>query len=150
MMAPRPLILGLGSPHGDDQAGWLVVGELHERGWDKADARMLSQPVDLLDCLPTNRRLLLCDAAAGKTPGYLRTWIWPEQTLPTLIRGGTHDLTLAEVLEYAQELKLLDTSVELRTIDGVTWTPFSTPCDAVRDAADLLATQIHKEEAIHA
>lgn len=148
-MPPRPLVIGLGSPHGDDQAGWLVVCVLQERGWNNADARLLAQPVDLLDCLPTNRRLLLCDAAGGNTPGNFRTWIWPSQSLPSKKPGGTHDLTLADVLEYARELKLIETSVEIRTIDGITWTPFSEPCAAVRKAANLLAVRIH-EEAVHA
>lgn len=144
-MPIRPLVIGVGSPHGDDQAGWLVVGELQKRGWDMTEARQISQPIDLLDCLPTDRRLLLCDAAGGPTPGNCRTWIWPMQLLPTRKRGGTHDLTLPDVLEYARGLKMLADSAELRTIDGTTWTPFSEPCNAVRNAAHLLATQLHEE-----
>ena len=147
MTHPRPFVVGLGSPHGDDQAGWLVVEKLHAWGWEQADARNLSQPVDLLDWLPTDRRLLMCDAAEAipGCSGNCRTWIWPEQSLPTLKPGGSHDLALAEILEYARQLKLHDTSVELRTIDGANWTPFSEPSEAVRAAAERLATLIHEE-----
>jgi hydrogenase maturation protease len=51
-MKPQKILLaGLGSPHGDDQAGWLVVDELSQAfsGEDHVVCRKASVPIDLLD-----------------------------------------------------------------------------------------------------
>ena len=44
-----PLIVGLGSHHGDDQAGWLVIDRLQERGYPTSRLVRLRKPADLLD-----------------------------------------------------------------------------------------------------
>ncbi len=142
-MKPRPLVIGLGSPHGDDQAGWLVVKALHSRGWSDREARNISQPIDLIDTLPDPRPLLLCDAACGNGQvGCCRSWNWPEQDLPTRNPSGSHNLPLAGVLELARELKILNGPVELRTINGSAWNSFSDPCRDVAMAAEQLAAEI--------
>jgi hydrogenase maturation protease len=51
MKTLRILLAGLGSPHGDDQAGWLMVDELAEAlsREDLVECRKASIPIDLLD-----------------------------------------------------------------------------------------------------
>jgi|GEM_PF-5334548 len=51
MKTSRILLAGLGSPHGDDQAGWLMVEQLAEAfsGEDCVECRKVSNPIDLFD-----------------------------------------------------------------------------------------------------
>lgn len=143
MTKQRPFVIGLGSPHGDDQAGWLVVEALQQRGWSEQEARNISQPIDLIDLLPDPRPLLLCDAASDReSTGRCRSWNWPEQELPTLKPAGSHNIPLAGVLELARKLKVLKGSVELRTIDGSDWTSFTQAAATVAAAARQLAAEI--------
>jgi hydrogenase maturation protease len=60
----RVLIAGLGSPHGDDQAGWLVVEKLAIECQDDPDimVRRASIPLDLLDWMEGVDVLHICDA----------------------------------------------------------------------------------------
>lgn len=60
----RILIAGLGSPHGDDQAGWLVVEKLASECQDDPDimVRRASIPLDLLDWMEGVDVLHICDA----------------------------------------------------------------------------------------
>ena len=57
-----PLVVGLGSFHGDDQAGWLVIDSLWALGYPVRSARKATHPADLLDDLPAGRPLTVCDA----------------------------------------------------------------------------------------
>jgi len=142
MSSGRPYVIGLGSPHGDDQAGWLVVEALRLRGWNASEARNVAQPVDVLDTLPVDRPLLVCDAANGESVGAFRTWSWPTMELPTLKPSGSHNMPLASVLELARQLRLLNGSVVVKTIDGKNWTSFSKASEAVELAARKLADEI--------
>lgn len=143
MTKRRPFVIGLGSPHGDDQAGWLVVEALQQRGWSDREARNISQPIDLIDLLPDPRPLLLCDAASDRdSTGRCRRWIWPDQELPTSKPSGSHNLPLAGVLELARKLNVLNGVVELRTIDGSDWTSFAQADANVAAAARKLAATI--------
>lgn len=143
MTRQRPLVLGLGSPHGDDQAGWLVVHALHHRGWSDREAKCLAHPIDLLDLLPDSRPIVLCDAAGGRdSTGLLRRWNWPGQGLPSRKPTGSHTLPLAGVLELARELNVLSQGVEVRTIDGTDWTAFADADRQVSAAAAALAAEL--------
>ena len=58
------LIVGVGSAHGDDQAGWLVADELTQQIPDDSfiSVRKASVPLDLLDWLGNIKVLHLIDA----------------------------------------------------------------------------------------
>lgn len=60
----RILIAGLGSPHGDDQAGWLIAENLASQCQENSDTmiRRASIPLDLLDWLEGVDVLHICDA----------------------------------------------------------------------------------------
>ena len=60
----RILIAGLGSAHGDDQAGWLVAENLASQCQEYPDitVRRASIPLDLLDWLEGVDVLYICDA----------------------------------------------------------------------------------------
>jgi hydrogenase maturation protease len=100
------LFVGLGSPHGDDQVGWLVAERLDAGpppGWA---VRRATVPLDLFDWLGGIGRLVLCDACTGGgRPGQLHRWRWPDATIAGLLRPlGSHDFGLQDVLRLADTL----------------------------------------------
>lgn len=151
-MTAGPLIVGLGSPHGDDRAGWLVIDELHRRGVAPAAARIAHHPSDLLDWLPDFNPppcpLVICDAAHAEAgagmdePGACRDWSWPRRRWPVEVMRASHTLPLEDVLQMARTLNLLPEEVIVWTIAGTKFDPLSEPQDAVRHAARELAIQL--------
>ncbi|MCA9223103.1 MAG: hypothetical protein KDA71_22445 [Planctomycetales bacterium] len=69
-MPPRQvLVFGLGSPHGDDQAGWLVARQIAEQVVDegltnRVQVYELRSPWDLLDHLCPDAPIVIVDAFA--------------------------------------------------------------------------------------
>jgi Ni,Fe-hydrogenase maturation factor len=58
----RVRILGIGSPSGDDQAGWLVADALQDAGLEDVDIDKLDRPGTSLIPLLAVSRLILIDA----------------------------------------------------------------------------------------
>jgi len=72
-----PFVAGLGSHHGDDQAGWLVIEELRKRGFPPNQLARILHPADLLDLIHGQESLVICDACMGKdSPGKIRRMNW--------------------------------------------------------------------------
>jgi len=62
----RVRILGIGSPTGDDQAGWLTVDALLAAGLDEVDIKKLDRPgANLIPLLENASRVILIDAMQG-------------------------------------------------------------------------------------
>lgn len=102
------LLVGIGSPFGDDRLGWLVVGEIERRGGSNAHTRRARAPADLLDWLEGIDRLVVCDACHGGGPaGSWRRFDWPTTSLDDVAFSGTHDMSLAATLALAEQLGLL-------------------------------------------
>ena len=75
-------IVGLGSHHGDDQAGWLVMDRLQQRNFPPQQMTRLRHPIDLLDVIDTEMSLVICDACYGSgNPGPVS---YTHLTLPTI------------------------------------------------------------------
>jgi hydrogenase maturation protease len=139
----RPRIIGLGSPHGDDQAGWLIVDCLRERGYPLSLLRKASHPADLLDDLSSAGPLLICDACEGTgDAGAIHHWQWPDEALQTRCSGGTHNLPLAHVLELANQLADHRLAATVWGVSGSQWVPASSPSRAVQEAARDVAARI--------
>lgn len=88
-MRTETLFVGVGSPHGDDRAGWLVAdalsdlfgtdvstqasgtlnaGGLPSRKYPSLAIRKTCIPADLLDWLDGAAKLIICDALCGAGP----------------------------------------------------------------------------------
>lgn len=116
-MPPQPLFVGIGSPNGDDRIGWAVAHELSRlaasaSALDSSKTiplipaiRKAANPADLLDWLDDIGRLVVCDACRGNgPPGRVSRWVWPQLPVELTHPSGTHQLSLAGVLELASVL----------------------------------------------
>lgn len=120
MSSPRTLIVGIGSPHGDDQAGWQVAERLVGT-FDQAevDVRQIASPAKLLDWLEGVERLVICDACRGLGQvGQVRRWKWPAAELQEVAWSGTHDVSLPAVLRLADRLERLPAEVAIWAVEG--------------------------------
>lgn len=141
-----PLVIGLGSHHGDDQAGWLIIDRLRELGFPPARLMKALHPADLLDDIESSPSLLMCDACQGMSPvGTIHRWQWPADSLQTLRSPTTHDLGLPAVLELAMRLERCPPRVEIWAVEGREWAPGTMPGDAVRAAASVVAETIWRK-----
>ncbi len=58
----RPLVVGIGSPHGDDQAGWLLIERLSSQVSSQVRLRTASVPHNLIDWSDDCDALYIIDA----------------------------------------------------------------------------------------
>ncbi len=112
-MSPRAsdLVIGLGSPHGDDCLGWRLVELLAPR-WRPGRALAVAEPLRLLNALEGMQRLWIVDACqANQPPGSWVRCVWP--ALPAALHRGTstHAMPLVDVLHLGQHMGTLPATV---------------------------------------
>jgi hydrogenase maturation protease len=104
-MARATKVIGVGSHHGDDRAGWEVAERLRRRANLGAEIVSVSDVSNLLHHFDDCDRLILIDAClSGDTPGTVKRLEWPDARIRS--RGGTstHGLGIADALELAEQL----------------------------------------------
>lgn len=108
------IVSGIGSPHGDDQAGWEVARQIERRKYNHVRVKLTRTPADLLDWIEPGMDLLICDACqgAGKA-GSVHQWEWPCGQLEKIRWSGTHQMSLSGVLELAEQLGRLPEHVRI-------------------------------------
>lgn len=143
----RPIVMGLGSPHGDDQAGWLVVDFLERMGYPSERLRRLRHPAEMLDHFAADETYLVCDACRGSESQRVARWIWPDERLRGLHGRGTHDMAVSDVLELARTLQRCPPTVEVWAVAGDSWEPNAPPRAEVFKAARDVAETILKKHA---
>lgn len=144
-MTNRTLFVGLGSPHGDDRAGWLVMDRLRDCGVAATDAVALQSPDEIWQHSTADRELAICDAAVDLGDvGTICRWVWPGVRLPEG-RHGSHDLPLHEVLVLGQTLGMCPANVVIWTITGGCFVPDAEVSPAVRAAAVSLADSLWRD-----
>ncbi len=143
----QQLIVGVGSPHGDDQAGWLVAerlaGQLASAG---VSVRRARSPAELLDWLDQLERLIICDASRGLgRAGEVRRWTWPDAQLDSATWSGTHDLALPTVLELAGRLGRLPPQVLVWSVEAAETGALAACSPAVAAVLPRLTDEIARE-----
>jgi hydrogenase maturation protease len=114
----RILIAGLGSPHGDDQAGWLVVEKLASECPDDPDimVRRASIPLDLLDWMEGVDVLHICDACeATETPAKLHRFTYRDKT-DVWASGGRESPDLCRVTTVDQGIDIPRSPLSLNSL----------------------------------
>ena len=138
-----PFVIGLGSHHGDDRAGWLVLDRLRERHYPQTHLIRLQHPADLLDVIDVEKSLVICDACVGAgIPGSIHLFRWPSDKLCYEKASGSHDLSLCSVMELGRQLGGLPEAAEIWTLEGTVWSAGTEPSDLVRSSAIQLADRI--------
>ena len=142
----RLLFVGLGSPHGDDQAGWLVASKLQQRLAGQPETlacRLAKSPSDLPDWLDDVTHLIVCDCCESPTQlGKLRLWHWPADRFVRTRSSSSHQLGLPDVLDLATNIGRLPPRVEIWAIGGGRFAPETEPSALVREACQRLVLQL--------
>jgi hydrogenase maturation protease len=113
------LIVGLGSPHGDDQLGWVAIDRIMPRLPAGNSALKVNGGLDLLECLDARESAVIIDSAApAGQPGTLRTFDWPSPLLAECERLSTHGLGLVAALKLAEALDRLPRDVRIYTVEA--------------------------------
>ncbi len=136
------LIVGLGSPHGDDQLGWVAIDLIRPRLPAGVSAQKIRGGLDLLECLEGHDTVVIVDASApAGRPGLIRSFAWPCPELPELAPWSTHGLELVEALQLAETLGLLPRNLVIYTIEARDISPLAALGDDIaRQAEGLVET----------
>lgn len=104
-MPPRELIIGVGSPHGDDAVGWRIANEFATSVPTHVRVLAIREPTQMLPLLADCDRLWIIDGSrGGRRPGEITRFAWHMGcTLPDG-RTSTHGLGVDSVLRLASTL----------------------------------------------
>jgi hydrogenase maturation protease len=141
------LIVGIGSPHGDDVAGWkvaeLLANDLDQNG---ICVKKATSPIQILDWIESVDELILCDACRGLgDPGDVRQWDWPAHELVHASWSGTHDFSLTASLQLADRLDRLPPKVVIWTVEAAMGDTLDAMSPAVGAAVPTLVRLIASE-----
>jgi hydrogenase maturation protease len=142
-------VLGIGSPSGDDQAGWLTVDALLASGVsadEKIGIEKLDRPganlIPLLDKAPW---VILIDAMQSDAQvGRIRRFDrkdWPEYSQGL----SSHGFGVLDALSLAQALGSLPARLDLYGIEIGSANPDEVPGDSIQAASRQLAQRIAAE-----
>ena len=142
----RVRILGIGSPSGDDQAGWLAVDALLAQGAQRDEGvviEKLDRPgATLVALLQHVEQAILIDAMqCGGEPGSIKRF--DQQDWPNYRQGlSSHGLGVLDALLLARELGSLPPRLDLYGIEIASAHPGEQAGSEIRAAAQQLAKRI--------
>ena len=142
----RTLVVGIGSPHGDDQIGWAVMRQLALQTPGDIEIKTAIQPAELLDWIQDVDQLIICDACqADGATGEIYRWQWPTESIATCKHAGSHDLSLPFVLSLADRLGKLPQRVIVWGVEVGDVSPGALLSEAVRLAIPKLVERIFED-----
>jgi len=157
--ASERLVVGIGSSHGDDQAGWLVADLLQqrlERGQvvlSGCGVRKAAVPLDLLHWLDGVSELIICDACVAENPDATVQKLTltdgddgqlledPRIEIPETPRGS-HGYGVMDVLQLLQKTLGRLPATTLWLIPGKVYSPGSEVSEVVRKAVIQVAQEV--------
>jgi hydrogenase maturation protease len=140
------VVVGLGSPHGDDQLGWIAVDRLQPLLPADSIGHKIGAPIELVDCLHGHETALIIDAAApASRPGTHRSFLWPCSDLTSGAAWSTHGVGLVEALRLAEALGRLPRRVQIDTIEAGDTTPGAAMSAMVARSLDALVGAILRD-----
>jgi hydrogenase maturation protease len=137
-------VVGIGSPFGDDQAGWQVVERLRGRLPAGVELLALDRPgAALVNRMRDADWFILVDALEPRgTPG--RVCRVDPEALPPGRRLSSHELALDETLRLADALGCRPPRLDVYGIE-IAGLESDAPCDAVTAGAIRLADRLVEE-----
>ena len=142
-------IIGIGSPHGDDRAGWLVIQRLQKFQDLTCQLKAVSNPIDMLDHLECSKLIVVdaayCDAAR---PSFQR-FVWPDDRLALASSQSSHGIGLCYTLRMAEELERLPAETICYAIvrGNESMTPDASPDAATLESVEKVVSRIVNESA---
>jgi hydrogenase maturation protease len=110
-------VIGIGSPHGQDALGWLVVERLSKSKGLATQWILAKTPAEILDRCEGVDELHLVDACIGTGSGRLHRLQWPNDRMVDLRWTNTHGIDVPGALHLAAELGMLPASVTIWAIE---------------------------------
>ncbi|MFV1964945.1 MAG: hydrogenase maturation protease [Pirellulaceae bacterium] len=136
-------VVGVGSPHGDDQAGWRLVELLEGEELPDTDVVAVRGAVSIVDCLQDCRTAILIDACrSGASPGTITRMVWPDPRVSLQHDRTTHGFGLAGALELARRLNRLPEHVVVYGVEIASCEPGAELSPAVEGVLPDLARQV--------
>ena len=132
-------VIGLGSPFGEDRAGWLVIDRLHGRVPESVELIALDRPgAALVNWMRACEHLVLIDAVlAPEKCGTYALLAMDELVQPSAVSG--HMLNLAETVALAQAL---GQSPKKMDVYGINISNLEDISKSVSDCATRLSRQL--------
>lgn len=149
--APRPLVVGLGSPdRGDDGVGVVVARLVAGHRMSGVDVVVHEDPTDLVELWSGRELVVVVDAVrSGASPGTLvvvETGAGgerlPEAAWGRTGRGGTHAFGLASAVELSRALRRLPCRVLLVGVEAATFDHGAPLSPAVAAAVPLAVDRV--------
>ena len=139
------VVVGIGSPHGDDQLGWLVIDGLPARLPAGIAMHKARGGIELLEYLAGQDLGLIIDAVAPSGhPGRIRLFTWPCPELSASSPAGTHDLGLLEALQMAEAMGQLPGCLQVLTMEAKQTMPGADPSLEVLSRLDSVIDGVCK------
>ncbi|MEN9555356.1 MAG: hypothetical protein RLZZ232_1642 [Planctomycetota bacterium] len=157
--ASERLVVGIGSSHGDDQAGWLVAELLQQRlelgqiVLSGCRVRKAAVPLDLLHWLDGVAELIICDACVSEDPDAAVQTLTltdgddgqvlegPRKGIPETPRGS-HGYGVMDVLQLLQKTLGRLPATTLWLIPGKVYSPGSEVSEVVRKAVIQVVQEV--------
>lgn len=139
-----PLVIGLGSFHGDDQAGWLVLSHLRQLGYPSSRLIQAHHAASILDACDIETALVICDACLAQVhPGTIHSIDGASDSFFYERPFSSHDLSVAETIQLL--LRISDTvpRIHLWAIEGSRWDAETLASPEVESAAQQVAQSIY-------
>jgi hydrogenase maturation protease len=143
-------VVGIGSPNGDDQLGWLVVDRLASLGFNSVVFEKLHNPVDILPFLDNYDSVHLVDAAIGMPAKMLYRRLsysnpHDRNAIQEVPITDCHDIGVDLVLRLAESLEKRTDHVTLWIGNGESFKPMQPISKAGKQAADACVGAITVE-----
>lgn len=136
-------ILGLGSPHGDDQLGWIVVQRC--TSVPACECRLLKHPWDLVDALESGDVAVVVDAFQGGAPPGTIYQMGEADLEDVPARSmSSHGGSLAEAIRFARLLEPSLGEIQLLGIEIEQSEPAAKLSPAVKSAIPQLVARIRE------
>lgn len=119
----KTLIVGIGSPFGDDQVGWLVIDKL-EKEFSGSDSISLFKSkgngTDWFSEINDHQLLIFIDAVmSGKEIGEISEIDINDSTsIPAIPQNTTHSISLADSILMAKNIGMLDIPVRVFGVEA--------------------------------
>jgi hydrogenase maturation protease len=145
MSAVRPVVrvVGIGSPHGDDQIGWRLVEAVEGALDAEAEYYRASSPLDLIDHMGGCARVVIIDACcSGRSPGSAKVFEGGEAFFAESPARSCHALGVGQALALAQALGRCNSEIALFAVEAGRTAPGSELSPELTAALPRLVAQL--------